>query len=1343
MDGMCQSEAMRARHHAWALGVVLAACLLAAGCKGKTNVGITLTPTTATVLVGATQQFSASVTNGGAVNWSVNDVANGNTTYGTVSTTGLYTAPLSIPTGNPTITVTATLQTDSTVTASATITLDSGVRVTITPTSFTLGTGETLQFSAQVTGVPPTSTGGGTCNADSSPPESLPYCNSVTWTITPNTAAGGAIGSSSGLYVAPAAATSVVVTATSVFDTTRTGTASVSIVQATAPTLNSINPPSAPRGGLFQDVYLTGANFLSTTSVFVNGNQIPSNNVIVPAPGLTTAVGSTVGTLIHVRLSDNDLATAPAVNSTVAMLNFSVTQQGAPNTQIGCTDPVSGLPTPAACQLSLQPVRPALIGASPDSIPQGTGVPLAFNLDGGYFGTNSNPAVTATFGGTETKLPIVSTTNSTRQMTVTIGGSDVTTPGLYPVAISSNLNPAASVVTNVAIQPSYPASSTNLLAQLGTVGTNVGASPRGVAINTATGMAVVADQGSNDVELIDLTQTTPAVIGFICTGNVGATLTPTEATACATASGPVSVAVDNVADVAVVANAGNSTIALVDLNAKTVLQLLTVPNNNSLTTPAPYVPTGIGINPLNHLGVVAYQSTNAASLFTVTPPSPLPPLAAVTPASMAFSGVTYVSTGPSARVAVSPRLDWALLTPGGQGSLSIVDLAGQTTDTIAAATAATPGASRTAGIVTITTTTAQNVQVNEPVLITGVADPSFDGIYSVTTVPSSTSFTYSQTNFSTVPANANSGGGSVSYGMPVATLATSLSVTGVAFNDQTQKAILTDPQGAGPGTVFTVLDQSSTNIPLPSTNTGDSSFNLAAAVNPLANLAVVVNQNTGDAFVIDPSAPSVLQQITGEGANPVDVAIDPTTDIAVFVNQGQVQGGSPTPSIVIYSLGALRSLQVLQASVTTPNSCNPNGQNVPQPIFAGPTVIACSTNPPSQTLAILGGGFTPNSRVRLDGQALATTYVNSRQLTATVPAASQSAPRRYSLDVADSGVVSNSTSFTVVQAVNLSQGLGGNSTCNTPSPQAVAVDPQLHEAVVSDSGVGCNQAYLIDLTKGQLVANAENGVASVGTAPEGVAVFPRLGVAVVANQGTNTASVIDEGTGATDATVTLDNLPTGVAIDQDLGEVLVTAQGANVADEFSLTGTGSNEPISAGSSSGLSVQQGPTAVAIDSVTHYAAVGNTTSADVTVLSLSNAAATNTSTTIQIPQGIALDPCPASSCNANEEFVPNPNFMITASLQNQVELLDPTTGVLTPFRVGINPTALAYNPAASTLVTLNRLSQTMTVVDYLGQKVRAVFPITPSSQFGVDIDPSTNLAVVADPTNSRVLLLPLPY
>ena len=135
----------------------------------------------------------------------------------------------------------------------------------------------------------------------------------------------------------------------------------------------------------------------------------------------------------------------------------------------------------------------------------------------------------------------------------------------------------------------------------------------------------------------------------------------------------------------------------------------------------------------------------------------------------------------------------------------------------------------------------------------------------------------------------------------------------------------------------------------------------------------------------------------------------------------------------------------------------------------------------------------------------------------------------------------------------------------------------------------------------------------------------------------------------------------------------------------------------------------PTAVAIDSVTHLAAIGNVTSNDVTVLSLNQTTLRSTrAQRFRFRRESLWTRARQVRATPIQEFLPNPNFLITASLQNQVEALDPTTGVLTPFRVGINPTALAYNFASSTLVTLNQLSQTMTVVDYLAPASACGFP-----------------------------------
>ena len=54
---------------------------------------VTLNPQNVAVSSGQTLQFIASVAGGGALTWSVNGIAGGNSTVGTVDTAGNYTAP--------------------------------------------------------------------------------------------------------------------------------------------------------------------------------------------------------------------------------------------------------------------------------------------------------------------------------------------------------------------------------------------------------------------------------------------------------------------------------------------------------------------------------------------------------------------------------------------------------------------------------------------------------------------------------------------------------------------------------------------------------------------------------------------------------------------------------------------------------------------------------------------------------------------------------------------------------------------------------------------------------------------------------------------------------------------------------------------------------------------------------------------------------------------------------------------------------------------------------------------------------------------------------------------------
>jgi hypothetical protein len=60
----------------------------------------------------------------------------------------------------------------------------------------------------------------------------------------------------------------------------------------------------------------------------------------------------------------------------------------------------------------------------------------------------------------------------------------------------------------------------------------------------------------------------------------------------------------------------------------------------------------------------------------------------------------------------------------------------------------------------------------------------------------------------------------------------------------------------------------------------------------------------------------------------------------------------------------------------------------------------------------------------------------------------------------------------------------------------------------------------------------------------------------------------------------------------------------------------------------------------------------------------------------------------------------------------------------------------------LLTVNTASETLSAVDLIDRRIRAVIRLKASSQFAVEVHPLTNLAAIADDANHRVLLFPLP-
>lgn len=151
------------------------------------SVTVGVSPASASVALGGTRSFSASVSGSAntAVTWSVNGVAGGNATVGTISAGGLYTAPAVAP--NPaTVTVRATSQASPSAYGESVVTVTTPpVVVSVTPSTVSVQAGSAQSFSSSVSGSANTA---------------------VTWSV--NGVAGGnaTVGtiSAGGLYTAPA-----------------------------------------------------------------------------------------------------------------------------------------------------------------------------------------------------------------------------------------------------------------------------------------------------------------------------------------------------------------------------------------------------------------------------------------------------------------------------------------------------------------------------------------------------------------------------------------------------------------------------------------------------------------------------------------------------------------------------------------------------------------------------------------------------------------------------------------------------------------------------------------------------------------------------------------------------------------------------------------------------------------------------------------------------------------------------------------------------------------------------------------------------------------------------------
>ena len=1135
----------------WRLGVALLLAGMVAACGGNsTAVGVIVTApgvatgSTATVVTNGTLQFAATVTGASAttVFWRIclpaaqptiqptnctpvpssastlgsvpTTTGTGPTGYGTVTQTGLYTAPPTPPNPNSFVVMAIstispylneTGQSTNSYFGIANVQIDSGVRVQVTPSTATIAAGETLKFSATVSG---TSNQG------------------VNWLV--NNIAGG--NSSTGLidpsgnYTAPTTSPggTVTITATAAADTTKSGTATVTVSAASEAILTSMDPITTSQGSALQNVYLTGSNFFTTDTVFVT------------APGqAATAVPTTFisATLLRAAIPANLLSAAGQDQVSVLRYNGS-----------------ANAPGPLA--LNVTPMRPAIVASSPDSVSQNPNSSPNVTLTGGYF---TPSATTASFNGSS----VAPTFTSSRQLSLPIAPGALSTPGLYPIVVK-NSGIAAGQSSMSALNLAVTPSAANIpAAPVGTVG--VGSSPSAIAIDYAAGAAVVANQGSNTVSLINLNAVPPAVTATIGVGHA-----------------PTGIAVDDLLahHIAVVVNSGDQTLSTIDLTTGTVTSTVSVaigPTAGSPAGSAP-VPFSIGINPLTHHAVVAYQSFNEATVLDVSTGAP------VILQQIGGDVTAPIGTGTNPQISVDERLNWAIISPGGGGAqtTTVVDLGKNVTPADAARA---PEVIASLGL--STTGVGINAETHQALL----TSPNAGNLASYSLLDNAVNTITFQQNGITLS----------ELGF-VGAAADPLENVGVAVNSISATATIVDLES---GIVLQTVS-------------GLGSLPLAVAVDPGSNRAFVVNQGSNSVSILSLGSTLNLLQIVQVSAPRTFTSSNPL----ILTITGS---GFTASSVVRLDQVALATSAVASTCTGAPATCRELTATVPASMLSGARHYALdvqnstgvSNIVPFTVIQAISVGNAPVG-VAVDTDRDLAVVTNSGSGTVSLVALMPSTP-----------VGINQVAAGAVGTIGAPISVGTN-------PLGVAVLPRLGLALVANNGG--NNATLVDVTQtyGPQTASICAGGGSC-TGPTAVAINPDTANAVITNAGilndTAAPSSISLGviTAATTTTApsfaassinnNVDQNPISVAIDPEPFP-------ANTAVSYAAVGTSSQSSsveiidLSTLTPQRISGFQNPTGIIFDPLNQVFVVANSLNNNLVIV--------DPVTLVQTPVRVGIDP-----------------------------------------------------------------------------------------------------------------------
>ncbi len=227
--------------------IPIAFALFLSGCGSSSSssnpppktVSVTLSQTSASVTVGGTITFSASVqgSTNQAITWSVDGMVGGNATVGTINASGLYTAPSQA--GTHTVAATSVADPSKSATAQVTVSTTS-VTPTVSPASATVAPGGSQQYTSNT---------------------------SVRWSVDGVVGGSASTGTISvqGLYTAPSTTGPHMITATSAANASLSATSYLTVVNTSQAAVLTYHNNDARTGAYTEELVLTPSN--------VNSNQ--------------------------------------------------------------------------------------------------------------------------------------------------------------------------------------------------------------------------------------------------------------------------------------------------------------------------------------------------------------------------------------------------------------------------------------------------------------------------------------------------------------------------------------------------------------------------------------------------------------------------------------------------------------------------------------------------------------------------------------------------------------------------------------------------------------------------------------------------------------------------------------------------------------------------------------------------------------------------------------------------------------------------------------------------------------------------------------------------------------